>query len=328
MRRREVITLLSGAVAAWPLATRAQQAAMPVIGYLHAGSEGVWRPFIASFVQGLQAAGYLIGRNVEIEYRWAEGVIDRLPSLAAELVGRKVSVIAASGGGNDAPLAAKAATSTIPIVFTVGTDPVKAGLVTSLTRPEGNVTGVSILNSDTQSKRLELARELVPDASTVFMLGNPHNPNTAKSAAEMQLLVQAGSQNFQFVTASTPAELDSAFERVGAVGKSVLIVAIDPFFNDRSSQITSLAAQHRVPAVYYQRGFMLAGGLASYGGNTFAAYKLAGEMAGKILSGSKPQEMPVQQSVKFELVLNLKTAKALGLTIPSTLLAIADEVIE
>jgi putative ABC transport system substrate-binding protein len=329
MRRRKFITLLGGVAASWPLAAHAQQPKMVTIGYLHTGSQQVWRPFIDAFVRGLHTVGYTEGQNVQIEYRWAEGALDKLPELAADLVHRKVSVIAASGGGTNAPLAARAATSAIPIVFTVGSDPIKGGLVPSLAHPGGNVTGVSILNADTQLKRLELAREMVPDASTVFLLANLQNPNTAGNVAELERAVRVGGQEFELVRAGTPGELDMAFAHMATnAGRAVLIVAIDPFFNEQCKQIAMLAAQHAIPAVYYFRGFMWAGGLISYGGDGLAAYKLAGEMVGKILGGAKPQEMPVQQSIRFELLINLKTAKSLGLRVSDRLLALADEVVE
>jgi putative ABC transport system substrate-binding protein len=329
--RRQLIALLGGAAAAAsglrPLAARGQEH-IKTVGFLHSGSQSLWLPFANAFGRGLAGAGFVEGRNVATEYRWAGGAIDRLPALAADLVSRKVSAIAASGGGIDAALAARAATSTIPIVFTAGTDPVKAGLVASLSRPGGNITGVSILNAETGLKRLELARELVPQASTVVLLANPKNPNTGLNVTEMETAVRAGGQRFRLLTASTENELNSAFESLADLRQAVIIVAIDPFFNDRSAQITGLAARYSLPAIYYSRVFMLTGGLITYGGDGLDAYRQAGALVAKILRGAAPAKLPVQQSVKFELVINLKTAKALGLTMPPMLLARADEVIE
>ena len=324
--RREFITILGGA-ATWPLSLRAQQP-MPVVGFLHSGSQSVWMPFAHAFVKGLETSGFVVGKNVAIEYRWAGGAIDRLPTLAADLVGRRVSAIAATGGGIDAALAARAMTSTIPIVFASGVDPVKGGLVASLSHPGGNITGVSILNAETGLKRLELVRELVPNASTIVMLANPKNPNTGLNVVEIETAVRAGGQTFRLLTASTENDLNSAFESLADLRNAAMVVAIDPFFNDRSPQIVSLAARYSLPAIYYTRVFVAEGGLIAYGGNVLEAYRQVGVMTAKILRGANPAEVPVQQSVKFELLINLKTAKTLGLTVPPSLLTRADEVIE
>jgi putative ABC transport system substrate-binding protein len=310
MRRREFITLLGGA-AAWPVPLRAQQP-MPVVGFLHSGSQSVWMPFANAFVAGLAAAGFVEGRNIAVEYRWAGGGLDHLPALAADLVQNKVSAIVASGGGIDSALAARAATSTIPIVFTSGVDPVKAGLVASLSHPGGNITGVSILNAETGLKRLQLLRELVPRASTVVMLANPKNPNTDLNVGEIELAARAAGQAFLRLTASTEQELNAAFESLGSLRAGALIVAIDPFFNDRSAQITGLAARYAVPAIYYSRVFVMADGLISYGGATADAYRQGGALVAKILRGANPAELPVQQSVKFELVINPQNGQNAG----------------
>jgi putative ABC transport system substrate-binding protein len=328
MRRPDFIKVMAGSAAAWPLAARAQQQPTPVVGFLHSGSQSVWMPFANAFKKGLETSNFVDGHNVRIEYRWANGAIDRLSELAAELVSLKVSVIDASGGGTDSVRAAKAATSTIPIVFTVGTDPVKAGLVSSISHPDGNVTGISILNTETGLKRLELLHELVPNASTVVLLANPKNRNGDLSTAEVETAARGAGLNFQLLTASNEGELNSAFVNLANLRNGILLVAIDPYFLDRSLQITTLAARYLIPAIYYSRVFMNAGGLISYGGDVIDAYRQAGIMVAKILRGARPAELPIQQSVKFELVINLKTAKTLGLNVPPTLLALADEVIE
>ena len=326
MRRRELLLLLSGALTA-PRALGAQQKAMPVLGFLSSTSPGPYAPFVAAFRQGLSDTGYVEGQNVTIEYRWAEGSYDRLPALAADLVGRKVDLIAAAGGIPSA-LAAKTATSTIPIVFAVGTDPVGDGLVASLARPGGNLTGISFLLVELMPKRLELMSELVPRAGVIALLVNPNNANAEHIIRDVQEAARTKGVQLQILKAATEGEIDAAFATLVELKAGALIVGSDPFFNSRREQLVAQAARHAVPAIYEGRQFAAVGGLISYGTSLTAVYRQAGVYAGEILKGAKPADLPVEQPTTFELVINLKTAKALGLTVPQSILARADEVIE
>ena len=324
MRRRDFITLLSSA-AAWPVAARAQQPAMPVIGFLGSSSVQSMGGLVA-FRQGLREAGYVEGRDVAIEFRWAEGQYDRLPSLAADLVRRQVGVIYASAV--PAAHAAKAATSSIPIVFGIGGDPVKEGLVARLDRPDGNLTGVTQFYGEVGTKRLELLRELVPKATVIAVLMNPSNPNLEFRLGDVQDAARAIRQPIQIFNASSESDLDSAFTSIIHSGANALLIGDDPFFTDRRQQIVALAARYAVPTIYYMRIFVEAGGLVGYAAIESDLARQAGIYVGRILKGEKPADLPVLQPTKFELVINLKTAKALGLTVPQTLLVAADEVIE
>jgi ABC-type uncharacterized transport system substrate-binding protein len=327
MKRRDFITLLGGAAAVWPLAARAQQAAMPVVGFLNGASPEGYAPFVAAFRQGLKEAGYVEGQNVTIEYRWAEGHYDRLPSLAADLVQHKVTVIAATS--TPAALAAKAATSTVPMVFTTGGDPIKLGLVASLRRPGGNVTGSAQLTVEVGPKRLELARELFPGATTVALLVNPANPVAATVSKDLQTIADTLGVRLHLLHASTEADFEAAFATAAQLRAAALVISgADPLFVSHAAQLGALALRHSVPAIYQFREFAAAGGLMSYGGDARDSYRLAGVYTGRILKGEKPADLPVVQSTKVELIINLKTAKALGITVPLPLSGRADEVIE
>jgi putative ABC transport system substrate-binding protein len=316
------MTVLAGA-AAYPLLAGAQQKAMPVIGYLSIGLPGPAGP--TAFRRGLSEAGYVEGQNVAIEYRWAEGRFDRLPALAADLVGRKVDVIAAGGGIS--ALAAKSATSTIPIVFSVGRDPVEFGLVDSLSHPGGNLTGFNDLLTELTPKRLELLSDLVPQASAIALLVNPTNSNAERIMTDIQEAARAKGLNLHILKAGTESEIDAAFATVAQL-HGALLIGVDGFFSSRRDQIVALAARHAVPAIYERREFVEVGGLISYGTSGFGTWRLVGIYVGRILKGEKRPDLPVQQPTTFELVVNLNTAKALGLTVPPSILAHADEVIE
>jgi putative ABC transport system substrate-binding protein len=326
IKRREFITLLGGA-AAWPLAARAQQSATPVIGFLGTASAGPFAHLVAGFRRGLQETGFVEGRNAAIEYRWAEGQYDRVPPLAADLVRRQVAVIVTVGGETSAA-AAKAATATIPIVFNVGTDPVKLGLVASLARPGGNATGVNIFTTELVEKRLGLLRDLVPTAITVAVLLNPNFAAAVANMRESEVVARAIGKEVAIFNASSDAEIETAFANIVQARSGALLVGADPFFNSRRGLIVALAARHAIPAIYEFREFADAGGLISYGTSLVEAYRQQGIYAGRILKGEKPADLPVVQLSKFELVINLNTAKALGLAIPPGVLALADEVIE
>jgi putative ABC transport system substrate-binding protein len=325
LKRREFITLLGGA-AAWPLAARAQQIAMPVIGFLRGTSIDRSKHLVTAFLQGLKEAGYFEGQNVVIEYQSAEGQYDRLPALAAELVRRQVTVIVATGGTAPATTA-KALTSTIPIVFT-GEDPVRAGLVASLNQPGGNATGVSTLTTDIGSKRLGLLHELAPNASTIALLNNPTSPDGARYLQDVQSAARSLGKQIRGLNAANEGEIDAAFVIMARERPDALLPGADPFLNSRRDQIVTLANHYKLLALYEWREYAIAGGLASYGPSHTEPYRLVGIYTGRILKGAKPADLPVIQSTKFELVINLRTAKSLGIEIPPTLLARADEVIE
>jgi putative ABC transport system substrate-binding protein len=326
MKRREFITLLGGMAAAWPLTAQAQQP-LPVIGFLNSSSPDGYAPMASAFRQGLKETGYVDGHNVAIEYRWAEGRNDRLPSFVADLVQRKVNVIAATTTA--AALAAKAATTTIPIVFETTSDPVQLGLVASLNRPGGNVTGVTQTNMEIAPKRLELLHELVPTASVMALLVNPTDPALAESATkELQEAASILGLKLHVMQASTDSDFDAVFAKLIQLRAGGLVIGSDPFFTSRSQQLAKLTVDHAVPAVYQFREFAVAGGLLSYGAAITDAYRLAGNYTGRVLRGDKPADLPVQQATKVEMIINLKTAKALGLNVPNPLIGRADEVIE
>jgi ABC-type uncharacterized transport system substrate-binding protein len=325
--RREFITLLGGAAIGCPLAARAQQPTMPVIGFLGSSSAAEWGPFVAAFHRGLKETGYVEGGNVTIEYRWADGQYDRLPALAADLVRRQVAVILAAGSPAPA-LAAKAATATIPIVFSLGVDPVQFGLVASLNRPAGNITGVNFLVGHLAEKALGLIHELIPNVAVGAMFVNPNNPNADSVTRNARETARSLGLQIHILNAGTASEIDAAFASLVEQRIGMLLSGADPFFLGRRDQVVALAARHAVPAIYFAREFVSAGGLMSYGTSISDAYRRAGVYTGKVLKGVKPADLPVEQSTRFEFVINLKTAKILGLTIPDKLLALADEVIE
>ena len=331
MKRREFITLLGGAAAApsmfWPRLASAEQATMPVIGFLSSRSPAESSHLVAAFRAGLQAGGYVEGQNVAIEYRWAEGQYDRLPALAADLVRRGVAVLATTGGEPSA-LAAKAATSTIPIVFTVGGDPVKIGLVASLNRPGGNATGVSLLTTVPEAKRLGLLHELVPNAALIGVLINPNYQGAEAQSREVQDAARAIDRRIEIAMAENDRQLEAAFGTLVQQHADALLVGADPFFGTRRDRIIALAAQFKLPAMYQFRDYPVAGGLMSYGISITDGYRQVGVYTGQVLKGAKPADLPIHQSIKFEFVINLKSAKALGLQISDKLIALADEVIE
>jgi ABC-type uncharacterized transport system substrate-binding protein len=325
--RREFIFTLGGAAAAWPFAARAQQPAIPVIGFLNGGSPDLFANLVRAFRQGLKETGYIEGQNVTVEYRWAEGQNDKLPALAADLVRRQVAVIGATT--TPAALAAKAATTTIPIIFFVAGDPVELGLVASLNRPGGNITGTTTLTLEVGPKRLELLHEMVPTATIIALLVNPTSPNLAAAQVrDLRMAARGLGLQIHVLHASTDRDFDTVFATLGQLRAGGLVISSDSFFFSRSQQLAALAARHAVPAIYPFREDAAAGGLMSYGGSLADSHRLAGAYTGRILKGEKPADLPVQQSTKVELILNVRTAKSLGLTVPFSLLGRADEVIE
>jgi putative ABC transport system substrate-binding protein len=327
MKRRELIRGMCGAAVIWPLAARAQQQPTPVIGLLSIGSPAPFATLVAALRRGLQEIGYVEGQNLGIEYRWAEGHFDRLAPLAVDLVDRQVEIIVATGGPAPA-LAAKAATSTIPIVFNVGADPVKLGLVASFSRPGGNVTGVSFFVAELDAKRLGLLHQLVPDASQIAVLLNPNNPNAGPQLRDITEAAHALGLQITVLHAANEGDLNKVLDKSPEPDTGALLVGAEAFFNSRRDQIVGLVGRLGLPAIYEVREFVAAGGLMSYGTSLIDAYRQVGVYAGRILKGQKPAELPVVQPTRFELVINMKTAMALGLTVPATLLAQADEVIE
>jgi putative tryptophan/tyrosine transport system substrate-binding protein len=327
VKRREFITLLGAAAAFWPLAARAQQPAMPVIGFLSGRSPSDSASAVAAFLQGLGEIGYIEGKNVTIEYRWAEGRYDRLPALAADLVGRQVAVIAATGG-DPAPLAAKAATATIPIVFTIGGDPVQLGLVSSFNKPGGNVTGVTFMNLEFGAKRLELLHRLVPNAVRIAMLVDPNYPLPLAEMRDVQTAALTLGLQIDVLNASTEGQMDAAFATMVEQGAGALLVGANIFVLVQRDRLVRLAARNAIPTIYWSREFVDSGGLMSYGANIINGYQHAGTYVGRILKGGKPVDLPAMRPTRFDLIINLKAAKALSLEIPPALLALANEVME
>jgi putative tryptophan/tyrosine transport system substrate-binding protein len=325
LRRREFITLLGGAAASWPLSVRAQQPEMPVIGFLNSRPPGENATLLAPFHRGLKEAGFVEGQNLTVEYRWADDKYERLPLLAADLVGHRVAVMVANG---PAVRPAKAATSIIPIVFVAGFDPLAFGLVASLSRPGGNLTGVSVMDVEIGAKRLELLHELIPTATIVALLVNPTTPAAETVTRDAQAAARSLGLQLHVLHASSDRDFDTVFASVAQLRAGALVIGADPFFTSQSKQLAELTVRHGVPTVYEFREFAAAGGLISYGSSIADAYRLAGVYTGRILKGEKPSELPVQQATKVELILNLKTARVLGITVPLTLLGRADDVIE
>lgn len=326
MKRREFISLLGGAAAAWPIAARAQQPAMPVIGFLSSASPSHYQHLVAAFHSGLKEAGYVEGQNVAIEYRWAESQHDQLPGLVADLTRRQVTVIVAAT--TPAALAAEAGGTTIPMIFVTAGDPVRLGLVASLNRPGRNITGVTELNSELVSKRFGLLHDLIPKATTIALLVNPTDPRTKTQTRDMQEAAHALGLQLHVLNASTEGEINAAFANLVQLQAGALIIGTGEVFNRRPEQLVGLAATYGLPVIYQSREFVVVGGLVSYGASRSDAFRQAGVYTGRVLKGEKPADLPVAQPTKFELIFNLKTAKALGLTIPSGVLAIADEVVE
>jgi putative tryptophan/tyrosine transport system substrate-binding protein len=325
--RRRFVGGVAGGLIALPLAVRAQHSAMPVIGYLNGASAAEFPHLLAGFREGLEETGYVEGRNVTIEYRYAEGRYDQLPALAADLANRRVSAIVATSG-TPTIRAAKAATSTIPIVFVIGGDPVVSGIVPNLNRPGGNITGLTLLGTEVVSKRLGLLLELVPAAAVIGALANPANPISEPQLKELQVSASANNRKLLVFRASTESDVAAAFAAISQQRVDALVVAADPFFDDRRTQLVSLAGRYKLPACYVRRDYVMEGGLMSYGADVPAAFRQAGVYTGRILKGEKPADLPVMQPTKFEMVINAKTAKALGLTIPQSLLVRADEVMQ
>jgi putative tryptophan/tyrosine transport system substrate-binding protein len=327
MQRRRFISLLGGAAVAWPFVACAQQSPMPVVGFVNVASAKGYATQVSAFLKGLSEAGYVVGRNVTIEYRWAEGRTNQLPAMVADLVHRQVAVIAATT--TPAAIAAKAANTTIPIVFEMASDPVQLGIVASLNRPGGNITGVTQRNLEIAPKRLQVLHELVPTARVIALLVNPAHPTMAETTTkELQAAAPSFGQELHVLNASTERDFDGVFSKLTQLRAGGLVIGPDPFFTSQREQLAALALRHAVPTIYQTREFAAAGGLLSYGADTADAYRLAGNYTGRVLKGEKPADLPVQQATKVEMYINLKTAKALGVNVPNTLIGRADGVIE